>query len=119
MLLITKVSPNWNNDWMNYLNEMERHSVLQSLCGLAGTHNPAVCLEQATAEGGTATGGSRPTAAIGKFSRRSEDTKLPTFRLAVVHLNVHSVYPRLWVISTLRNAINFSVLILMERRTDI
>jgi hypothetical protein len=42
-------------------------------------------MEHPTAECGTATGGSRPTAAIGKFYRRSEDTKLPTFRLAVVH----------------------------------
>jgi glucose-6-phosphate isomerase len=45
-------------------------------------------MEHPTAECGTPTGGSRPTAAIGKFPRRSEDKKLPPFMVAVVHKNI-------------------------------
>lgn len=91
MLLITKVSPNWNNDWTNYLNEMEGYPILKSLCGLAGTRNPVVCLEQATAEGGTTTGDNHLKVVIGKFLRRSENTKLIAFRWCVVHFCSHKI----------------------------
>lgn len=39
-------------------------------------------------------------AAIGKFSRRSEDTKLPTFRLAVVHKTPSITYIKVIRIKT-------------------
>jgi len=42
-------------------------------------------MEHPTAECGTATGGSRPTAANGKFPQRSEDKKPNAFRRWVVH----------------------------------
>ncbi len=61
------------------------YSVIADLCGLARTRNLAGCLEQAPAECGTATKGSPSGAALGKFPRRSEDTKLTSFRVSVVH----------------------------------